>query len=102
MRIDPECIDASISEEQAATTDFIIDNIYPNLDPTLYIQFSGEDSKLISDYKTSLETYVTENIQKFIIGQRDIAEWDVFQTELLEMPIAELLAVYEKAYDRAR
>jgi len=102
MRIDPECIDASISEEQASTTDFIIGNIYPHLDPTLYLQFSGEESKLISDYNTSLETFVTENLQKFIIGQRDVSEWDSFQKELSELPIDELLSVYEAAYNAVK
>lgn len=102
MRIDPECIDASISKEQAATTDFIIGNIYPNLDPALYLQFSGEDAKRISDYNTSLETFVTENIQQFIIGQRSISEWDKFQNELSEMPIGELLEIYEAAYNKVK
>lgn len=101
-RVDPECIDASISEEQASTTDFIISNIYPHYDPTLYLEFSSEDAATKADYETSLKTVVEENIQKFIIGQRPISEWDAFQKELSELPIAELLALYEEAYNKVK
>jgi len=101
-RIDPECIDASISEEQAATTDFIIGNIYPNLDPTLYLEFSAEDSKTLADLNTSINTHVEENIQKFIIGQRPLSEWESFRSELNELPVNELLALYEKVYNNVK
>ena len=99
MRIDPESINASISEEQAATTDFIISNIYPHLDPTLYLTLSSEDAKKIADLQTSTTTMVTENIQKFIIGQRPLTEWDAFQAEIADLPIDDMLAVYEKYFN---
>ncbi len=102
LRIDPECIDAAISEEQASTTDFIIGNIYPNLDPTLYLEFSADDSKIIADYETSLKTVVEENLQKFIIGQRPLSEWDEFKEELSTLPIEELLAVYDREYSKLK
>ena len=98
IRIDPESIDASVSKEQAATTDFIIGNIYPNLDPTLYMELSSEDEAVATDINTSLNTYVEENLMKFIIGQRPLTEWDQFQKELDELPIEDLLAIYEKNY----
>ncbi len=98
IRIDPECIDAGISAEQAATTDFIISNIYPNLDPTLYMELSSEDSAAAADYNTSINTFVEENLTKFIIGQRPLTEWDSFQEELEKLPIGDLLAIYERNY----
>ncbi|MBQ2741276.1 MAG: extracellular solute-binding protein [Oscillospiraceae bacterium] len=101
-RIDPESIDASISDEQAATTDFIISNIYPHLDPTLYLEFSSEDAAMRADYETSLKTFVEENLQKFIIGQRPISEWDAFRKELSELPVAELMALYEEVYSKIK
>ena len=98
LRVDPDMIDASISEEQAATTDFMLEHTYPNLDPTMYMELSAEDSAIAADYETSLKTAVEENLMKFVIGQRPISEWDAFQEELKSLPIAELLAIYEKAY----
>ena len=101
-RIDPACINASISEEQAATTDFIIGNIYPHLDPTLYLEFSADDSKTLADLNTSIDTYVRENLQKFIIGQRPLSEWETFRNEFSELPVTELLALYEKVYNNVK
>ena len=98
LRIDPECINASISDEQAATTDFMLDNTYPYLDPTIYMDFTAEDAAKISEYTTTLTTVVEENLQKFIVGQRPISEWDAFQEELSTLPIDDLLAIYEKTY----
>ncbi|MBQ2741176.1 MAG: extracellular solute-binding protein [Oscillospiraceae bacterium] len=102
LRVDPAMIDASVSEEQAATTDFILEHTYPELDPKLYMELSAEDSTLVADYETSLKTVVEENLQKFIIGQRPLSEWDKFQEELKELPVDELLAVYEKAYNKVK
>ncbi len=99
LRIDPECIDASISPEQAATTDFILNECtYPYLDPTLYVELSADDATKAAEYDTSLKTMVEENLQKFITGQRSMSEWDAFQAELAKEPIDELLALYEKTY----
>ncbi len=99
LRIDPECIDASISAEQAATTDFMLNECtYPYLDPTIYMEFSAEDAEKVSEYNTTLQTLVEENLQKFITGQRPMSEWDAFQEELSTLPIDDLLALYEKTH----
>ncbi|MBE6965907.1 MAG: extracellular solute-binding protein [Ruminococcaceae bacterium] len=97
-RFAPDAIDASISEEQAATTDFILEHTYPNLQPNLYLEFSSEQNDKIADLKTSIETFVLENIQKFIIGQRPLSEWDSFREELSRLPVEELLSVFDEAY----
>ncbi|MBQ8004161.1 MAG: hypothetical protein IJ299_03625, partial [Oscillospiraceae bacterium] len=98
LRVDPAVIDASISEEQAATTDFMLEHTYPELDPTLYMELSAEDSALVADYDTSLKTAVEESLMKFVIGQRPLSEWDKFQEEIAALPIDELLSIYDNAY----
>ncbi|MBQ2742066.1 MAG: extracellular solute-binding protein [Oscillospiraceae bacterium] len=98
LRVDPAVVDVSVSEEQAATTDFLLEHTYPELDPTIYLNLSAEAATQIADYNTTLATFVEENIQKFILGQRPLTEWDAFQKELSALPIDELLAVYEAAY----
>ena len=98
LRVDPESIDASISEEQAATTDFLLEYTYPELDPTSYMQLSSAESQQLSDLNTSVTTMVNENLTKFIIGQRPLTEWDKFQEELAAQPIDEILAIYDNAY----
>ncbi|MBE6964953.1 MAG: extracellular solute-binding protein [Ruminococcaceae bacterium] len=98
LRVDPEAAVAAVSAEQAATTDFILEYTYPELDPTLYMSLSVDDAQKISDLSTSLGTFVSENIQKFVLGQRPLSEWDKFQEELSGLPINDVLAVYEAAY----
>ena len=68
----------------------------------LYAQNGEDPATLAADYSTSIDSFVTENITKFIIGQRSMSEWDTFKAELLELPIDELLAVYEDAYNRVK
>ena len=102
LRLDPEAVDASQSKEISDVTDFILENTYPKLDPTVYLEFSPEDAKILADYDTSIKTHVEENIQKFVIGQRPLTEWDEFQAELSELPIDDLLALYETAYNKVK
>ncbi|MBQ2742608.1 MAG: extracellular solute-binding protein, partial [Oscillospiraceae bacterium] len=102
LRVAPDSVDASVSAEQAATTDFILEHTYPELDPTRYLSFSAADATKVTDYNTTLKTFVEENIMKFIIGQRPLTEWDKFQAELSELSVDELLAVYEEAYNRVK
>ncbi|MBQ3225258.1 MAG: extracellular solute-binding protein [Oscillospiraceae bacterium] len=102
LRVDPGSVVEGFSDEAKEVNDFILGNIYPNLDPTLYLEFSADESQLIADYETSLKTLVEENLQKFIIGQRPLTEWDKFQEELAEMPVDELLSIYENAYNKIK
>ncbi len=102
LRIDPAAAEACMSEEQAATTDFVLEHTYAELEPTTYMSLSSSESETIADYNTSLSTFVSENLQKFILGQRPMSEWDKFQEELAALPIAEVLAVYERAYNRIK
>ena len=102
LRIDPAAAEGCMSEEQAATTDFVLGYTHAELEPTTYMSLSSAESETIADYNTSLDTFVKENLQKFVLGQRPMSEWDKFQEELSALPIAELLAVYEEAYNRIK
>jgi len=102
IRHAPDSIDASISEEQASVTDFLLDNTYPQLDPTMYLEFTTEQSAELSDISTEIGTFVSEHIQKFILGQMPMSEWDAFQAELSEFRIDRLLEIYEEAYTKVK
>jgi len=99
LRVDPEVINESMSEEQAATTDFMIEYTYPHLDPSKYIELPSDAATKASDYHTMLKSFIEENLTKFALGQRPMSEWDEFQKDLSEMPVKELLEIYEKAYN---
>ncbi len=97
-RLDPKSLDATVSEEQAATTDFCLEHTFEHLNPASYLKFSVDDTEKISQYSTQISTFVEEQLQKFILGQRPLSEWDAFQKELQKYPIKDLLAIYEKAF----
>ncbi len=66
------------------------------------MSLSSAESETIADYNTSLSTFVSENLQKFVLGQRPMSEWDKFQKELSALPIDKILAIYEEAYNRIK
>ncbi len=102
FRIDPDAADAASSDEQVATTDMILENTVAYYNPARWVSLTDEEATLAADYNTSIASFVTENLTKFIIGQRPMSEWDAFKAELLELPVDELLAVYEAAYNRIK
>ncbi len=99
---DPDAIGETISKEQYEVTDFLLEHTVADLDPTMWLALSAEESQKISELSTSLSTFVSENLQKFIIGQRPLSEWDSFQEELSKMPIDEILSIYENAYNKVK
>lgn len=102
LRVDPAAADAASSDEQAATTDMILEHTVAYYNPIRWVALTDEEATLAADYSTSIDSFVTENITKFIIGQRPISEWDAFRAELSNLPVNELLEIYEKAYDRVK
>jgi len=102
MRFDPDAIGATISKEQYEVTDFLLEHTVDELNPLLWMSLSTEQSKELADLTVSIQTVVSENLNKFVIGQRPLSEWDQFQTELSELPIDEVLAIYEEAYNKVK
>ena len=102
LRLDPEAADAVSSDEQVATTDMILDHTVTYYNPIRWVSLTDDEAALVADYKTSIDSFVTENVTKFIIGQRPMSEWDAFREELLQLPVDELLAIYEQAYNRVK
>ena len=101
-RLDPESLAQTVSEEQYATTDMSLEHTYPHLNPAGWMQLTSEESDQVADLNTSITSFVTENLEKFILGQRPLTEWDNFRAELSELPIEELLAIYENAYAKVK
>ena len=46
-----------------------------------------------------IETYVAEQIPRFIIGERDIAEWDAFVDELYAIGLQSVIDEYTRQYN---
>ena len=63
--------------------------------------FSAEDQTLINDIMTPVNTYVDEMIDKVIIGQVSVDEWEKNVVSKIEkMRVREALEIHQKAYDK--
>lgn len=102
LRMDPASVDLQSSAEQAATTDFMLEHTVAGLNPVLYLSYTPEEGALVADYTTQISSYVNENVQKFVIGQRPMSEWESFVEGLKDFPVDELLEVLGGAYDRVK
>jgi putative aldouronate transport system substrate-binding protein len=67
---------------------------FPNVMP-----FPQEASSLRA-VQADFDTFVTEQIAKFIMGERPIAEYDRFMNELDDMGLQDILKVKQTQYDR--
>lgn len=61
--------------------------------PSIY--WDTDEKETRADIETPLNTYVNEQIGKFIVGTRDIAEWDAFVAEVnSNFPVDQLIGMY--------
>ena len=68
---------------------------------TPVLAYNEEEQKVLDKYLTSINTFVAETEQKWVLGKGDIeAEWDKYISDLKAMGLDEVLAVYNSAYDR--
>lgn len=64
------------------------------IDPDPIVDFSKDEKDIITGILTPLETYVSEQSIKFIIGQKPMSEWDQFQQEIKRMNSDTLVKMY--------
>lgn len=61
-----------------------------------------------SEYETvnnvgaSIKKHYEEQISKFIMGERDISEWDNYVEEIKNLGVNKILEIYSNAYDRVQ
>ncbi len=101
-RIDPESTVSQLDEETASVIEFITDYADPRFSPATNLAFNEEESKIIEETSTACNTYATEMLTKFILGQTPISEFDNFVTALNGMGVDKLLGAYESAYNRVK
>ena len=66
--------------------------------PTL--AFTNEEQGIISEKYTEIETYMNEMVDKFIMGVESLDKFDDYVAQIEKMGLADVLAVYQAAYDR--
>lgn len=58
------------------------------------LTWTDEQKEAAVNLKTPLDTLATENIAKFIIGERDLSEWDAYVEEAKAMGVDDLVEMY--------
>ncbi|PAV31254.1 hypothetical protein CIL05_00955 [Virgibacillus profundi] len=62
--------------------------------------FSPEEQEIIAIQGESVIKHRDEQIAKFIIGDRDLSEWDDYVMEMEDLGVQELVDIHAKAYKR--
>ncbi|OUS77781.1 hypothetical protein B1748_03080 [Paenibacillus sp. MY03] len=66
------------------------------------VTFTPEERESISLKSEAISKFVSENISKFILGQRPMSEWDAYVKGVNDLGLADVLQVYEQAYARSK
>lgn len=63
------------------------------------LSYSTEDTQTITDINTAIDTYASEMITKFIVGEESIDKWDEFIADTQKMGQPTLIKIHQAAYD---
>ncbi len=61
---------------------------------------NSEESDEYNNIASSLNTYMQEQLTAFVVGQRDMSQWDAFLDELRDMNLDRLTELEQQAFDR--
>lgn len=65
-----------------------------------FIARTTEEGETYASIMSEVETYVEENIPKFIIGDRDLSEWDTYVQDIKGMGIDEAIEIETACVER--
>ena len=71
-----------------------LETLLPNL------EYEAEVAEEVTNIKFDIETYVIENITRFITGDRPMSDWDKFIGELKGLNVDKLIGYMQDAYDQ--
>ncbi|MEE1012963.1 MAG: extracellular solute-binding protein [Clostridia bacterium] len=64
--------------------------------------YNEEEQRKIFNSRTSLESFRSENVIRFITGDKPFSEWDSYVEELNKLGLQEFIEVSQAAYDREK
>lgn len=101
QRVLPEASYQLYSEEQNEAVDLAMEYEEEQINPKFWIAFSDEEFTKREQIRPAVENYTDEMLSKFILGMEPLSKWDVFQKNLEDLGVEELLEVHRSAYKRA-
>ena len=87
-----------IPEEEVAWQELMADKSL--VDPAPPAPMNEGEQEQAGLYQTALTDYVKQNTLTFIMGQRDLAQWDDFVTELEGQNMTTYIDLVNGAYER--
>jgi putative aldouronate transport system substrate-binding protein len=78
----------------------LVNSSEDNYDRKLSIVPTIEEIRTVQTTKADLDAFIDEETAKFILGRRDLSEFDDFVKELNNFGLEDLLKVYQQQYDR--
>lgn len=85
--------------ETKAANDVVRDYVVP-FETVPRVKFTEEESIKLGTYAQDIVNYATENVVKFITGEKSLSEWDAYVAELNNMPVEDYIKINQDAYDR--
>lgn len=85
--------------ETKAANDVVRDYVVP-FETVPRVKFTEEESIKLGTYAQDIVNYATENVVKFITGEKRLSEWDAYVAELNNMPVEDYIKINQDAYDR--
>lgn len=64
------------------------------------LSLTTEENEIYNGYITDIDTYVEEQVVKFIIGEVSFDQWETFTSTVEQMHIQDCIDVYQTAFDR--
>jgi hypothetical protein len=64
------------------------------------IALTAEETSEFNATYNDIITYLTENVVAFIVGNRDLSEFDEFRDQIRDMGIDTCISIYQDACDR--
>lgn len=64
------------------------------------LAFTDEEKEVVDTVGVNIQTHVSEQISKFLLGERSMSEWDKYVAEIEALGLDKLKAVHESSYAR--
>ena len=87
------------SDEEWTAVDTYSYDCDHSMDYPLAATLSTEQNNKYVTVSADIATYISENVLQFIIGQKDLSQWDSFVDTLYDMDIATAIEAKQAAYD---
>ena len=98
--VDHARMDPSYTEAQLAAYDVWNSNTDGAWDFPFYATMSTAETEVMNEKWASIETYLSESIVAFIMGQKSLDDWDEYVQTLKDLGIDDVIAAYQSCYDR--